>query len=444
MRTRRLATALALLACVLAGTNADGAAAAEKAIWGPVTLPGGADAFPVYRDLGVDTLQLQLDWPTAAPTKPRNPGDPSDPAYRWPAEIDLAVARAAASGIQVALLVSRSPSWANGGRSEIYAPDPAAYAAFVAAASRRYRTVRRWMIWGEPNRDDRFLPNAPDSPVGPRAYAPILDAAYGALKAVSKGNIVIGGMTWTGGTVKPAPFLQFMRLPNGRPPRLDWYGHNPFPFRFPDLRELNIAGGWRDMSDMDLFSDEVKRVYGSGVRLWLSEFLVLSDRPSREFESSVSRQGQAQWLTAGFDAADSLPSVAGMGWLSLLDEPDQPGSSNYGLLTPAGARKPAYEAFRVAPAVRFRPGVRVAKKVGRRRIVRPGLRVLVRPKAGGTVLAELQTRRGRRLIRVKRNGTAGRIRALRLRRRHTLKRGRYTLVVRAPRGESVRRNVRLR
>jgi hypothetical protein len=444
MRIRWLLPVFVLLACALTGPLVARAGAAEKAIWGPLTLPGGGDAFTAYRDLGVDTVQLHLDWPTAAPTAPRNPGDPSDPAYRWPAEVDLGIARAATSGIQVALLVNRSPGWANGGRSPVDAPDPAAYAAFVAAASRRYRTVRRWMIWGEPNRDDRFLPNAPNSPVGPRAYARVLDAAYGALKAVSRANIVIGGMTWTGGTVKPAPFLQFMRLPNGRPPRLDWYGHNPFPFRFPDLRELNIAGGWRDMSDMDLFADEVKRVYGKSARLWLSEYLVLSDRPSREFESAVSRQAQAQWLTAGFDAADSLPEVAGIGWLGLLDESEAPDSSNYGLLTARGARKPAYEAFKQAPAVRFRPNIKVAKRVTRRRLKRPGLRVVVRPKVSGRIVAELRTRRGRRLIRVRRNGSAGKLRAMRLRRRTTLKRGRYILAVRAARGETVRRTVRVR
>src|SRR4051812_360099 len=134
-----------LLACALAGVSADGAPAAEKAIWGPLTLPGGGSAFPVYRDLGVDTLQVQLDWPAAAPTRPAAPGNPSDPAYRWPASIDRAISQAAASGIQVAVLVSGSPGWANGGRPSIYVPNPADFAAFTAAASRRYSAVRRWM-----------------------------------------------------------------------------------------------------------------------------------------------------------------------------------------------------------------------------------------------------------------------------------------------------------
>ena len=440
MRIGRLPVVLLSFACAF-GT--DPALAAEKAIWGPLTLPSGASAFPIYRDLGVDTLQVQLDWPTAAPVRPGNPTSPSDPAYRWPADVDRAVAEATANGIKVALLVSRSPAWANGGRSPIHAPAPADFATFVSAASRRYPVVRRWMIWGEPNRDDRFQPNLEGSPAGARAYARILDTAYGALKRVSGANIVIGGMTWTGGTVKPAPFLRFMRLPNGRPPRLDWFGHNPFPFRFPNLREGNIEGGWRDISDMDLFSEELKRAYGRRARFWLSEFTVLSDKPSREFAESVSREGQAQWLSASYRIADTLPSIAGLGWLTLADEPEGPGSANWGLLTSSGARKPSYEAFRLAPAVRFRPGVRVARRIRRGTLSAGGLRVKVRPKLDGKISVELRTRRGRRLARAAGTGRAGRLRGLRVRRRG-LRRGRYELVVRAPRAETVRRVVGLR
>ena len=72
MRSVRLATAIVLLA-VLSGTSVKDALAAEKAIWGPGTLPGGASSFPTYRELGVDTLQLQIYWSDVAPTRPRDP-----------------------------------------------------------------------------------------------------------------------------------------------------------------------------------------------------------------------------------------------------------------------------------------------------------------------------------------------------------------------------------
>ncbi len=438
---RRCAIALLVAAgTALAGTPT--ASAAEKAIWGPVTLPGGGSAFPTYQDLGVDTFQYTLYWDLIAPERPANSANPADPAYRWPQELDQAVAEAARRGINVALLVSGSPEWANGGRSRLHAPGPDAYADFMATASRRYPTVRRWMVWGEPNKADRFQPNEPDSPIGPRAYAVILDAAFGALKSVSAQNIVIGGMTWTGGEVKPEAFMNFMRLPNGRPPRLDWFGHNPFPFRFPNIRELAIGGGYRDISDTDTFSDQLRQTYGPGAKLWLSEFLVLSDRGSDQFEPFVSREEQARWLAASYKIADDLDSVAGLGWLGLLDEAPRPMSSNWGLMTASAEPKPAFHAYGAASSERFRPAVKLASRVRRKRLARRGLFVRVRPVHEGPVTVVLH-RRGRRVARATLGVRGGASKRFRL---HVprARRGRYVATVRARRGSAVRRTLVVR
>ena len=183
-------------------------------------------------------------------------------------------------------------------------PRPQAFADFLVAAARKYPTVRRWMIWGEPNRVAAFRPNNPGTSAGPRAYAKLLDASYGALKQVSARNIVIGGMTFTGSggaDMPPRQWLSRIRLPNGRPPRLDWYGHNPFSTRFPDLSDGPIPGGFRDISDIDLLSREVARVYPRRKpKLWLSEYVIQSDHGSTTFTNFVSRAGQAQWLAAAF------------------------------------------------------------------------------------------------------------------------------------------------
>jgi hypothetical protein len=187
------------------------------------------------------------------------------------------------------------------------------------------------MIWGEPNRADRFQPNRENDPAGPRAYAPLLDAAYAALKARNPSNKVIGANTWTSGTVKPPDFLRWMRLPSGRPPRLDWFGHNPFPYRRPKLAEGPLPGGFRDISDTDTLSSEVRRTYGRQVPLWLSEYTIQSDHGSIVFATYVSRAVQARYLSAGYAIADQLGSaVAGLGWLGLLDEPPAPDSAKLG------------------------------------------------------------------------------------------------------------------
>jgi hypothetical protein len=439
---RVLRTAALLLAAAL--VLGAPARAAEKALWGPPVLPDGSSAFGLYDELGIDTLQLSISWADVAATRPAAPRDPADPAYRWPADLDAAAAEAARHGIRLSLLVANTPPWANGSRPPTFAPAaPRDYADFLVATARRYPLVRRWMIWGEPNRHDRFQPNKLNSALGPRAYARLLDAAYGALKSVSRHNIVIGGNTWTSGTVKPPDFLRWLRLPNGRRPRVDWWGHNPFPFRFPKLSTPPLRGGFRDISDLDTLSAETRRAFGRRVPLWLSEYTIQSDRGSRIFATFVSRAAQARYLSAGFRIADDLgPAVAGIGWLTLLDEPDAPDSANFGLLTFAQARKPAFAAMALAPSERARPAVTAAATVGRAALGTTGLTVGVAPRAAGTIVVELRSGgvlRGR----VRGSGRPGARKTLRLRATHVAA-GRHVLTVRAPRGATVRRGVRVR
>src|SRR5215218_7609125 len=237
MAMRRLATAVLVgVAALLVAVAPAGAASRKKLIWGPVEV-NGVSQFPIYHDLGAGIYQTTLDWSEVAPHRPHNPGDPADPAYRWPPEIDRAIEEARRYGMRVALTVMWSPRWANGGRPVQWAPKPRRYARFVRAASRRYPDVRLWQIWGEPTRMSNWQPLKEFETAGPRRYARVLDAAYGALKRQSPRNLVIGGNTFTTGHVTPLAFIKAMRLPGGRRPRMDLYGHNPFSARPPALRK---------------------------------------------------------------------------------------------------------------------------------------------------------------------------------------------------------------
>lgn len=355
----------AAICCLLAlaAFAAPAHAGGMKAIWGPAELEAGSSAcptstaacsaFPIYKRLGVDVFQYQIHWDEVAPARPQHPRDPDDPAYHW-GEVDRVAAEAQRYGIRLAILLQRAPRWANGGRSPIWAPrDPKAFADFAYAASRRLPSVHMWMIWGEPARAENFMPMRAGSPKGPRLYARILDAAYGSLKAASPNNVVVGGMTLNGGTVMPTLFLRWMKLPNGRPPRMDLFGHNPFDGRFPNLSEEPI-GRFRGFNDIDTYHREIRAYYRQGhrkvPRLWLSEWTVISDKPSRIFlHFHVSPREQARWLHAAFAIARRTPYVAGMGWFTLLDEPPAPGSANWGLLRSDGEPKPAFGAYRTAP-----------------------------------------------------------------------------------------------
>jgi hypothetical protein len=357
---RRLFTVLGLLVAMSAATAVEASGASNKAIWGPVNLPDGSSAFPVYRDLGVRVVQLQILWSDIAPQKPARPGDPADPAYQWPESIAQAIRDGRRYGIKIALLPWRSPSWANGGRSPEWAPNNSHYARFLQAASRKYRSVRHWMVWGEANRKAAFKPLPIGSPRGPRRYATLLRAGYKALKRENKKNIVIGGMTFSfGDEVMPGDFIRWMRLPNGKPPPLDLYGHNPFSTRFPDIAVNGFAGSpaSRDINDIDMLHQELRQIYRGeyrhfrrrGPRLWISEYTISSDRGNRAFDFYVSREDQARYLTAAFGIARRSSFIHTFGWAGLLDDPaSDPFGVTYGLQTYEGERKPAYYAYRRA------------------------------------------------------------------------------------------------
>lgn len=352
-----------VLAVLLLTFAAPAQASGVKAIWGPSELEAGSEAcptptepcsaFPVYRRLGVDVFQYQIHWDEVAPTRPAHPRDPSDPAYDW-GEVDKVAAEAKRYGIRLAILIQRVPSWANGGRPPIWAPRrPQDFADFAYAASRELPSVHMWMIWGEPARAENFRPMPVNRPRGPRLYARILDASYGALKAASPHNVVVGGMTLNGGSVMPTLFARYMKLPDGRPPRMDLWGHNPFDGRFPDLADEPI-GRFRGFNDIDTFYREIRAYYRRGhrkvPRLWLSEWTVISDKPSRIFlHFHVSPREQARWLRAAFAIARRTPYVAGLGWFTLLDEPPAPGSADWGLLRSDGEPKPAFGAYERLP-----------------------------------------------------------------------------------------------
>lgn len=336
------------------------AEASEKAIWGPVTFPAGhnecgggasCSAFPVYSKLGVDVYQYRLVWSDVAPTQPSDPTNPDDSAYRWPAELDEAAAQAKARGIELALLVERAPGWSNGGRSDIWGPtDPADFAEFLTAASVRYPSVRRWMIWGEPNRADHFMPTGDE---GARAYSVLLDTSFTAINAVNRRDIVVGGMSDNFGTVPPSKWIKSLRLPGGGRPRMDEYGTNPFDARFPRLKDPPIAA-FRGLNDVDTLWRDVRRAFGRPGRnrprgLWLSEWTLQTGHDSFAFAFHVSERAQARRLTAGYRLARKAPYVRGLGWYRLDDQPESPNSANWGLETASGHRKPSFAAYAAVP-----------------------------------------------------------------------------------------------
>lgn len=368
-RTSRAPLAWLLTALLLVGLAGAGPATAKgrqvsskKSIWGPVTR-NGKPQFPIYHDLGAKIWQEAVNWNEVAPDRPADASNPADPAYQWSADLDEAVAAGRIYKIRIALQVRSTPPWANGGRPSNWVPTHLGdLKAFITAAARRYPSVKLWMVWGEPSRKENFMPLTPEKPqsrrltkkqaVAPRYYARMLDASYAALKAVRRSNIVIGGNTFTAGDITPYNWVRYLRLPNGRRPRMDLYGHNPFTGRRPrqnapqDPYVVDIS----DLPTFTRFLDKhgLRGTGGHKLKLFLSEFFWPTDHANDEFAFHVSKKLQASWLRDALKIVRRSSRIYTLGWFSLYDDAPRPDglSVNRGLMTYKGKRKPAYNVFR--------------------------------------------------------------------------------------------------
>lgn len=360
---RRLLPLLLLL--VLAAPAAATPVTQKKAIWGPVTRDGKSQ-FPIYKDLGVGIFQDKISWASTATTRPAHPTDPADPAYQWPSELDTAVTEGRKYGIRVSLMVLGAPRWANGGKPANYAPtNPQDYADFITAAAKRYPGIRLWMVWGEPTRGANWQPTTYESKshlgeplnakqkTSPHAYARLLDRAYGALKGVRRSNVVIGGNSFTTGDITTLNWIKNLRLPNGKAPRMDLWGHNPISGRRPGLDRPPLGRGYADMSDVDQVAgwlDRYIKIPGrhAPLRLFLSEWVLQTDEPGYEVSLYVTRNTAALWTRDALRIARAYKRIYTFGWFQLYD--DAPRADNrqtrYGLLDAQGGHKPAYAAFR--------------------------------------------------------------------------------------------------
>jgi hypothetical protein len=339
-----------VLAVLVSAAAPASAAAFNKAIWGQV-YRNGVNQFPLYHQLGVGIFEADLDWAQIAPSRPHQASNPNDRAYQWPVEIRQAITQAKRFHMRVLLQIIFAPRWTNRGRGPSYPPvNPADYAAFARAAARKYPSVHLWMVWGEPTRIPNFAITKSVIPghkltradlAAPHLYARILDAAYGALKGVSDHNLVIGGCTYTTGDIDTQDWLENLRLPNGRRPRMDMYAHNPFTTEAPSFSDPLSPFGEVQFSDLHELAGWIDRYLRRGMPIFLSEFTIPT-APDDEFNFYVDPPVAAKWITDALRLSRHWHRIYGLGWIHVYD--DLPATAG-GLLTATGQRKPSFTAF---------------------------------------------------------------------------------------------------
>ncbi len=352
---RLLALMFVSVAAMLAITGpAYGSRNARWGIQDDAWLLYAGDALPqrlaTLDRLGVRTVRFTLHWDMVAPTKPATPANPKDPAYRW-APFDAVLDGLRAHGIAAIVTLWGAPRWSNGGHGPNWLPS-SGFGLFATAAARRYPWVHLWTIWNEPN--TRIF----SVPVSPRAYVMhVLNPGYAALHAVSRANVVAGGVTSPRKTVSGMAPLAFMARMHAAHARLDAYAQNPYPGMSSETPFKDPCSWCHTftMAHLALIRREVTRYFGSKP-LWLTEYGYQTNPPDRF--AGVPLAAQASYVGQAALRVWEQPGVTVLIHFLVRDEPSLGGWQS-GLLTVRGARKPSYSAFALPLAEQSRSGSRV-------------------------------------------------------------------------------------
>jgi hypothetical protein len=308
--------------------------------YGPGTLD---DRLARLQSFGVGVVRVTVDWRA---TEPR-PG-----VYDW-SRADTLLAGLHSRGIAPLVTLYGSPSWANGGLPENWAPrTTTSFAAFARRIAARYPYVHLWAIWNEPNQRRWLRPTTPSTYV-----QKLLNPAYAAIHAVSPASLVAGGVTaprGSAGGVSPVAFIAGMAKARAR---LDAYAHNPYPLR-PGETPSSGGCGHCDtitMATLPRLLTDVQKAFGARTRIWLTEYGYQTNPPDRLL--GVSYAAQARYVSEAALRAYQAPRVDILIHYLVQDEPN-PARWQSGVYTAGERAKPALQAFRFPLAQESRTGRR--------------------------------------------------------------------------------------
>jgi hypothetical protein len=334
-----------------------------------------AYVFPLMEQARTQVLRLNLYWggrSGVAKRRPQSATNPNDPAYDW-SLYDRTVNYAAQHKIRLVFSIYGTPGWANRNRGANVPPTSMAdLRNFAYAAAKRYsgghfaadgRTlppVRFWLAWNEPNypiglkqqfrrvRGRWVVQSAID-------YAKICRAIHqGVHRTLVRGERVGCGVTGPRGnnqprssrpTVSPLAFMRALKSAGLRAREFDAYAHHPYYGRRTEAPTTRPASTAVTLANIDVLVSQLTRQWGRK-RVWITEYGYQTNPPDRAF--GVSYAKQAAYLKQAFALARKHPRIDMMVWFLLRDEP-RLGGWQSGLLTRAGKKKPAFNAFRALP-----------------------------------------------------------------------------------------------
>jgi hypothetical protein len=380
-------TTTALFACVLAALLAPALTGAAIIVGVSDDLPigaddGGAAFYTAMQDAGLRENRVAVKWDPSAPT-----------TISHEAGIARALTEAQARGVSVVL--SLYPS-----RPRAIADSPAAagqFAAWTASVSRRFPSVRDFIVGNEPNVNNFWQPQyAPNrKAVSCATYTNLLAASYDALKGVSPANNVIGvGLSPRGNdnplarsnpSTSPVRCIRDMgvayRASKRTRPLMDELSFHPFPnlatdplgrgYQWPNAGLANVdrikQAVWDAFNGtgQPVFPESGFGRFGAlasiaavdSLRFRLNEVgwqveIVPSARGAyfgRENVATTDEASQAEIYSQAIPFIACDPSVRSLLFFHLIDDPNLDRWQS-GLIRADGTKRPSYESVKATVA----------------------------------------------------------------------------------------------
>ena len=354
-----LAAATAVGALAVPATGVAGVAAIQDDVLTTATLDSIPTRIDMVKQTKAKVTRIDILWSQVAPTQPANPTNPNDPAYDW-TRLDAIFTGLTAANITPIVSTYSTPDWAVQGRNTAHesaynpnAPRPTQFADFMQAVVSRYNgffippgataplpRVRHFEIWNEPNLKNFFRVNTRSTVA---AYAKLVQAAYPKIKLANSNAQVIagvGGPRSSSGDGNVSARVWLNSLTSSRAVKFDAYSQHIYPSRGPLFRSKSYDKAfptWRSLPEIFEALDKKKK----GMKLFITEAGYTTG--STAFRTVKVTKGQQRTYLKQLFALKDVKStrVAAVVWFNLQDNPNWPG----GLLTAAGVKKPAYNAF---------------------------------------------------------------------------------------------------
>lgn len=304
---------------------------------------------------GASVIHTTATWATIAPTKPAQPANGDDPAYRL-TDLDDLVFNASLYGLRVMIDINGTPKWANGGKAPNVMPKKLSdLTTFARMLATRYdgRTgrgsVSLWSVWNEPNLQLFLTPQFVGKKiVGPANYAKLFKAAYAGIKAGNPlAKVAIGETSARGrdkplkgvsGSIAPGTFARLLAQVKGL--KFDAWAHHPYPTapNLPPMQKVRFPNV--TLSTLPTFEKDLKTWFHRAVPIWITEY-GHETKPAQPHGVTLAQQ--ATYAKQALTYAKKDPNVQMFIWFVYRDSTGDPWKS--GLISQSGAPKPAFAAF---------------------------------------------------------------------------------------------------